>query len=720
MTRDGKTARRIIRQAEELSARVRRADVRLRAVLQGVYDAHTRLIDAQVRQELERMPLSVMSTVSTDRIPVSPLRSAGMTSMADVASWTPGMLMRLHGIGEVSATAITAAVRTLKESTAAEVSARIPFTPGEPAATELVLALGRYERAQVAMGDDAAAIADLTTRLPQALNLVAPLRHPLRALIALPSTKRRAWDAVLTLGDLLSWAERRGFTARLTAIVEAIRADPIDPWADFAARASDYYALLNLFVPTTAPPDLEQGHLTADLVTAIEAQPLDLAYARVHLRGYQAFGARFLLTQRRVILGDEMGLGKTIEALAALCHLRLSDAGPVLVVCPAAVIVNWEREILARTSLAAVIIHGPDRQSDIAQWLTEGAIGITSYDTLRRLDLPVGFRLSVLIADEAHYVKNPEAARTKAVARLAGRAGYVWFLTGTPMENRVDEFVTLITHLHTDVVLPSVLPRGPEAFRKAVAPVYLRRNASDVLVELPPRIESEDWVELSRSDRQFYNAAVAEGNLMAMRMGIFRGDAKLDRITDLLEEAHDNGLKVVVYSYFHEVINRVLAAAGQGEVPCLGPIDGSVPPPRRQEIIDSFSGVVGPATLVAQIQAGGIGVNLQAASVVILCEPQLTPTSEEQAIARTHRMGQVRPVQVHRILAAGTIDEAIVTLLARKRTDFSDYARRSDLAERTDAAVDVAIPDLARQLVATEQARLARATAPQERAALEA
>lgn len=123
--------------------------------------------------------------------------------------------------------------------------------------------------------------------------------------------------------------------------------------------------------------------------------------------------------------------------------------------------------------------------------------------------------------------------------------------------------------------------------------------------------------------------------------------------------------------------------------------------------MDAFSAVEGHAVLLSQIQAGGTGLNMQAASVVILCEPQIKPTLEHQAVARAHRMGQVRTVQVHRLLATDSVDQRLVELLARKDRLFDAYARRSDLAETTPDAVDVSDAELARRIVEEEQQRLA-------------
>jgi superfamily II DNA or RNA helicase len=127
---------------------------------------------------------------------------------------------------------------------------------------------------------------------------------------------------------------------------------------------------------------------------------------------------------------------------------------------------------------------------------------------------------------------------------------------------------------------------------------------------------------------------------------------------------------------------------------------------RRQDVIDAFSADVAGAVLVAQVQVGGVGLNIQAASVVVLCEPQLTPAAEDQAIARVHRMGQVRTVRVHRLLEPGGVDERIRALLAGKRRAFDEFVRESAVADGALRAVDVSRTDLARRVVAQEQARL--------------
>ena len=317
-------------------------------------------------------------------------------------------------------------------------------------------------------------------------------------------------------------------------------------------------------------------------------------------------------------------------------------------------------------------------------------------------------------------MKNPNALRTQAVNEWAARSRRVLFLTGTPMENRVGEFRVLVGHLRPEVAenlhIPDRALDGTK-FRESVAPVYLRRNQEDVLSELPPRLETEEWVALEGPALRAYRKAVLAGNFMAMRRAAFapgtvKGSPKLRRMVEIVSEAADGGRKVVVYSYFRDVLDTVAQVLRSGPdgvptVPVIGPLTGDVAPGDRQAMVDEFTALKGPAVLVAQIQAGGVGLNIQAASVVIIAEPQLTPTMEEQAIARAHRMGQVRRVDVHRLLCEDSVDQRVLELLATKREAFDEYARRSDMASATPDAVGTGSEtELGRRIVAAEQQRL--------------
>ena len=194
-------------------------------------------------------------------------------------------------------------------------------------------------------------------------------------------------------------------------------------------------------------------------------------------------------------------------------------------------------------------------------------------------------------------------------------------------------------------------------------------------------------MQLGDAEEARYEAAVSARNVMAMRRAPFitPSSAKLERLRDLVEEAAQDGMKVLVFSYFLDTLGLIHEALGDAVV---GTITGSVPPAVRQQIVDDFTKRPRHAVLLSQIEAGGVGINMQAASVVILTEPQWKPSTEEQAIARAHRMGQVRTVQVHRLLAKDCIDERICEIQQGKRLLFDEFARKSEAKDADRRAVD--------------------------------
>ncbi len=479
--------------------------------------------------------------------------------------------------------------------------------------------------------------------------------------------------------------------------------DAVTLWNKYASNVVEFNGLLIEISGQKPDQDASEGFLPEEIVESIRAFSLDTALLKSSLRGYQAFGAKFALVQRRVILGDEMGLGKTIEALAVLCHLHAHGAACFLVVCPASVLANWEHEVRRHSRLESVWqLHGAGRSHRRWQWAHHGGVAITTFDTLRALE-PLDRTLDAVVIDEAHYVKNPDAIRTRAARAWLDRADLALLMSGTPMENSVEEFRSLVSRVRPDIartIRSTDGIGGADAFRKAVAPVYLRRNQTDVLNELPEKIETAEWLTLDGAAAKVYGRAVAQGNFMAMRRAAFLTRApedspKLSRLLEIVDEAAENDRKVVVYSYFREVIDRIDSALGRRSV---GPLTGDVPARDRQVLVDRFSERREPAVLVSQVQAGGVGLNIQAASVVILAEPQWKPSTEEQAVARCHRMGQARPVEVHRLLTENSVDERMLIVLARKSALFADYVRASAMRDAAPDAIDVTDIDSTREV----------------------
>ncbi len=548
----------------------------------------------------------------------------------------------------------------------------------------------------------------------------------MRRLFAGARRRRAADEAAARIAARLKTAQENGLLTAARDLRRVATPSPAQVWRDFEQRSAAYYGLLGQVVTLGGDVAAAEGYLPSDIVERVNAQRLDTSMLRdgLRLRGYQSFGARFALVQRRVILGDEMGLGKTVQAIAARAHLAAQpqDGGAktFLVVCPASVLINWSREIAAHSKLPVVTLHGSDRAKAAARWRRRGGVAVTTFGSLGTLTRTPP-KVAMLVVDEAHYVKNPAAKRTRAVRRLAGAAPRVRFLSGTPMENRNEEFESLAGQLQPAVAssIRQFGALGVKAFRKAAAPVYLRRNQGDVLTELPELVQVDEWETFGPHDGAAYRKAVEEANFMAMRRAAFavddpRQSAKLTRLLEIAGEAMANGRKVVVFSYFRDVLAMVARALGTRS---YGPITGETSTAERQRIVDAFTGARQPGVLVAQIEAGGVGLNIQAASVVILCEPQVKPSIEAQAIARAHRMGQVRSVQVHRLLTEDSVDQRMLEMLDSKAKLFDAYVRHSAVAEASPGAVDVSelpapqsgVEEMARTIVAAEQRRLAQA-----------
>lgn len=666
------------------------------------------------------MPIARLKETTEGRVRINLVESAGFRTVEAVLRAGPYRLQQIRGVGPDTATKIVAAGRQLAQALIESVRLRFDVERRPESHAALLTALATWHALESRIEPARDELAALAPRLGELLETARPARS--RIALFFSGRKRRdaAKEALQEL-DALLHNERAEELAEIAEAVLAI--EPATPDGIWDEYATDPVAFNGLLIDVGGfGPDEEQvhGRLPQELVDRISQHPLDTSLLDVGLRGYQAFGARFALTQRRSMLGDEMGLGKTIEALAAICHVASEGGTHFLVVCPASVLVNWDHEIKNRTQLGRFRLHGGERARTAQLWKRRGGVAVTTYDSLKALP-NLGISIDMLVVDEAHYIKNPVAQRTAAVQRWIVRADRTLYLTGTPMENRVEEFRALVGHLQPAVAngIRAVDGlAGADKFRRAVAPVYLRRNQEDVLEELPPRLQTEEWVSLEADDFDAYRDAVGSGNFMTMRRAAYApatvtGSAKLARLSAIVEEASENDRKVVVFSFFRDVLAAVQRVLGERVV---GTITGSVAPIERQELVDRFSASREPGVLVSQIQAGGVGLNIQAASVVILTEPQWKPTVEEQAVARCHRLGQIRPVDVHRLLAEASVDERMLEVLSKKALLFNEYVRRSDLKDATPDAVDVSgveetrqvagQAELERRIIESEQRRL--------------
>lgn len=651
--------------------------------------------EAETRGLLATMPVDRLREVTRDRLRVGLLSDAGITTVQAVLD-RGRALEGVSGIGSTLAARLLGAAQTMHQTTYNETPVRIDIRRRTPEATRLLRQLGAWDairRLRNAAWD--LARAQELAPLAQALD-----RHPERL-------------AVVPLAGLSAEEFLTGVTSvlRRAASVSDVQPGQVpaaDPWEDFLARPADYFGMLTELGVAPGDENRIHGDLPEQIVASVRAMSLNTEHLTVGtLRGYQSFGARFALARRKVIIGDEMGLGKTVEALAVLAHLRAHGHRHTIVVCPAAVVTNWTREILGKSTLGPHRVHGPRRDAAVDDWRRDGGVAVTTYETLRWL-LPQlhDVELGCVVVDEAHYVKNPDAQRSQLAALLLEMSDRAVLLTGTPLENRLDEFVALVRYVQPRLVIETS-GLSPRRFRAQVAPAYLRRNQADVLPELPPLVEVDEVLPMSDEDLAVYQEAVRDGNFMAMRRAAMiqgRDSEKFGRLMEIVAEAVANGRRVLVFSFFLDVLDQV-----KQELPGLvfGPLTGKTPVAQRQPLLDEFSAAAGGAVLIASILAVGMGLNLQAASVVILCEPQLKPSTEEHAIRRAQRMGQLESVQVYRLLSEEGVDQRIRELLARKGSIFDDFARVSATADSTPEAVDVSENKLVYDIiVAAERARL--------------
>ncbi|GIJ20642.1 DEAD/DEAH box helicase [Micromonospora lutea] len=650
----------------------------------------------EVGRVVRDMPVEALRTVTRDRFRLGPLADAGITTVQDVLR-VGASLQALPGVGETSARRMLGAARTLWQTTYDDTPVRIDVDHRHPETTHLLRCLAEWDTHRRTRG----AAADLE-RAAELASLGSTIDRRTSHLLVVPTRGL----AVTGLRESIQLVIRRAELLKRSS-APGRRSVRADPWDDFLTRPADYFAMLSELGFATHDDNAVHGDLPDEIVKAVRDQALDGEHLTASLRGYQSFAARFALVQRKIIIGDEMGLGKTVEAIAVLAHLSSRGSTHFLVVCPAAVVTNWVREITGKSTLRPYRVHGPERDAAARTWMRHGGVAVTTYETLAWWESALRDHpdLGCVVVDEAHYVKNPQAQRSIRTKELVARAERAILLTGTPLENKVDEFRNLASFVRPDLTVDAT-DLTPARFRRQIAPAYLRRNQDDVLDELPELIEVQEWLPMSPADTERYREAVMSGNFMQMRQAAMLQAAqstKLQRLVEIVREAAENKRRVLVFSHFRAVLD-VVAGAVPG--PVFGPLTGSVPANHRQQMVDDFSAARHGAVLVAQIVAGGVGLNIQSASVVVICEPQLKPTTEAQAVARAHRMGQVRSVQVHRLLSEEGVDQRITELLAGKRRIFDEYARVSDMAEASPEAVDLSEAELVQEVVAAERQRL--------------
>lgn len=621
-------------------------------------------------------------------IRVKLLRTRGYNSYADIYYASAKALSRIKGISEKKARLIKTIVAEAKSAIQEGIYLKLSVDHKTLDTTVIILNTVKLKNMNDLMYSLDEICKEDSQKREEALKHLKTAKGFIRWLFSSSNAKQKAIESYDYLEKVLS----SGFEEEIKKIEKdslsldkTISSDYA--WDEFTKNPICFNTLLEDIIPELIGGSNDVYGLPKNIVEEIQTEDYSLDGLRCKLRRYQMFGVNYILHQRKVLLGDEMGLGKTIQAIATMVALRNQGETHFIVVCPASVLINWCREIEKFCDIKAVKVHGSARISELRAWLNNGGIAVTTYETTLLFELPESLKCGLVVVDEAHYIKNPNAKRTINTKRLCGHADRLLFMTGTALENNIDEMIRLLDILQPDTAKKisgmKVMPFAP-LFREAISSVYYRRKREDVLSELPELIENEEWCEMGYEEQcQYYDSLKKEGhNYHEIRQVSWNVDdlhdsSKASRMLEIIEEAKEEGRKVIVFSYYLNTIRNISKLLGNQ---CTEIINGSVSPKHRQEIIDEFELAPAGSVLLSQIIAGGTGLNIQSASVVIICEPQIKPSIESQAISRAYRMGQSRNVLVYRLLCSDTIDERITNILARKIDVFNAFADQSAAA----------------------------------------
>lgn len=420
------------------------------------------------------------------------------------------------------------------------------------------------------------------------------------------------------------------------------------------------------------------------------------------LRHYQKDGVDWLSKLSKFglggILADDMGLGKTLQVLAFINSQK--DIGQTLVVVPKSLLYNWVREIekFADDMSYIVIDGGKVARKKLIEGIGDERIVLTSYSLLRQdIEHFEEMEFEYIFIDEAQHIKNPTAQLTKAVKQV--KADKRFAMTGTPIENRIDELWSIF-----DYIMPTYLnslgrfnniygrlePHKLEDLKHRVSSFILRRTKEKVLTELPEKLESEVYVELNKKEKALYKAYVEgfmEGfgeetdklEILTVLLKLrqicchsslvddgFKGkSSKEEAVVELIQDAIDGGHRILLFSQFTSMLKILESSLHKAKVSTFY-LDGQTPGKKRLDLVDQFNEGEGEVFLIS-LKAGGTGLNLIGADTVIHYDPWWNPAVEDQASDRVYRIGQKKKVQVIKVLTKGTIEEKIFDIQQSKK-----------------------------------------------------
>jgi SNF2 family DNA or RNA helicase len=406
---------------------------------------------------------------------------------------------------------------------------------------------------------------------------------------------------------------------------------------------------------------------------------------------YQYEGIGFLFPREKAILADEMGLGKTMQAISAIrMLLRCGQVRNVLLICPKPLVTNWVREFqFWAPEIPVAVIEGDASKRNWIWSQHSMPVRIANYELLMR-DRDVlehsGTHFDLVALDEAQRIKNRNSTTAEIVRSLPRSRS--WALTGTPIENSVEDLVSIFEFLSPGTLRVDMHLRS---ISKATRDYILRRTKDQVLTEMPPKMYRDAELELSPAQTQSYRSAEEEGVIQLSDMGdlltiqhVFElvlrlkqicnfdpatgNSCKLERLLADMEEIAASGKKAIVFSQWVDTLEKISVALQR-----FGPAQyhGRIPSARRDEVIRRFKEDPSQHVILMSYGAGSVGLNLQFCEYVFLFDRWWNPAVEDQAINRAHRIGAAGTVTVTRMMTLGTIEQRIHDVLEQKRELFN-------------------------------------------------
>jgi len=475
----------------------------------------------------------------------------------------------------------------------------------------------------------------------------------------------------------------------------------VDTAKTFAANADDSNAVPAKRTRILPPKDLVK---LEDRLYFVLQPPLETLVTTARLEfpfqpfPYQFEGIAFLFPREAAILADEMGLGKTMQAITTVRMLLLSSQlRNVLLICPKPLVTNWVREFRQwAPEIPVVVIEGDQAKRQYIWNQQDTPVRIANYELLMRdralLDIP-DMHFDLVILDEAQRIKNRNSTTAEIVRALPRTRS--WALTGTPIENSVEDLINIFEFLQPGYLRSDM---SLKAISQASRDFIIRRTKDKVLTEMPPKMFRDEELELTAAQLDSYRSAEDEGIVQLSDMGetltiqhVFElvlrlkqicnfdpltgSSCKLERLEADMEEIAASGHKAIIFSQWVETLDKIAEPLAR-----FGPMQyhGRIPSAKRDSVIAQFKQDPSKHLILMSYGAGSVGLNLQFCQYVFLFDRWWNPAVEDQAVNRAHRIGVAGPVTVTRMMAANTIEQRINDVLEKKRELFNQLFADTD------------------------------------------